>query len=69
LVSYFFSGDNWRKPLRFIAIANLSYSILTAALIVKFIDVISTVAVAYFTAEIILVVGLAIWELKVASQK
>lgn len=67
--SYLFSGEKWRKFLRIIAIANLSYCILTAALVVKLLDVISVLAIAYFLAEILLVVSLAIWELKVAYQK
>lgn len=67
--SYLFAREKWRKSLGIIAIANLSYCILTAALVVKFLDVISLLAIAYFVGEILLVVALAIWELKVASQK
>ncbi len=69
LLSYLFSGKKWRNYLRVIAIANLSYCVLTAGLMVKFLDDISMLAIAYFVGEILLVVSLAIWELKVASQK
>jgi hypothetical protein len=66
---YMYSGENWKKFLRVIAIANLSYCFLTAALLIKFLHAISVLAVAYFVSEIVLVIGLAIWELKVAAQK
>jgi hypothetical protein len=69
LSCYAFSGSKWRIFLGVIAIANLSYCVLTGWLIFAYLQDVSVQAMTYFIAEILLVVCLSIWELKVASQK
>lgn len=69
LSSYLLSKANWHKFLRIIAVANLSYCVLTGSLIYRFSESVSALAIVYFSVEIMLVVSLAIWELKVAYQK
>jgi hypothetical protein len=59
---------NWRPFLRGIALANLSYCLLTAGLVIYHYPSLSGWGVAYFVGEIALVVGLALAEWGRAAQ-
>lgn len=67
--SYFISGYKWRNFLRIIAHANFSYCVLTGWLIFVSLQESSVLAKTYFTLEMMLVLTLSVWELKVAAQK
>jgi hypothetical protein len=54
---------NWRRFLRIIAIANLSYCVLTLILIFVYRFEVTALGVAYFVGEIVIVGALAIYEL------
>lgn len=57
---------NWRPYLRLIATVNLLYCCLTAVLVFLYQDV-TALGIAYFVAEIIIVVSLAIYEWRTAQ--
>jgi hypothetical protein len=59
--------SNWKAWLKAISILNLLYCILTAIMVVYNWDQIKTLGVTYFTIEIILIIGFAIFEWKTAS--
>ncbi|AQG79762.1 hypothetical protein [Spirosoma montaniterrae] len=58
--------QSWKPYLRLIAIANLLYCGLTAGLMIYFYQRLTVWGLAYFVAEIIVVAGLALVELKTA---
>lgn len=68
LTCYFTEPPNWPRLLRAIAIANLAYCIITLILVVMFRSVVTALGFAYFTAEIIVVSTLAIYELIIAHR-
>jgi len=68
LSSYFFSGSKWRGFLKVIAIANLLFCVVSAFLVIKCLDSLTTMGVLYFVGEILIVSGLAIYELKVSRK-
>lgn len=57
----------WPPFLRAISFGNASYCVLTAVLMFVFFDSLTTLGVAYFTAEIALIVVLVYIELRVAA--
>ncbi len=59
--------SRWQRFLMIIAIANLQYCILTAGLVIFMYSKLTNLGVIYFVIEIIIVVLLAVFELKVAS--
>lgn len=66
---YFFIEKHWRAFLKSIAIANLLYCCLTSVLIILYYDSLTVLGIAYFIAEIIVVVTLAIFEIAVTVSK
>lgn len=54
--------------LRGIAIANMLYCCVTAGLVIAYLDALTIWGIGYFVIEIVLVVGLAIFELKTAAK-
>lgn len=60
--------QNWRPFLRLIAIANLLYCALTFTWILSLREGVTGLGFTYFILEIIIVVTLAIIELRVAAQ-
>ncbi len=66
LSNYIFFGKNWRTFLRIIAIVNILYCCITMYL-VFFQHQLTTLGVIYFLGEVIIIVALAIFELKVAN--
>lgn len=63
LTCYFKLRDHWQPFLRAIAIGNLSYCVLTVFLLVVFGHEITVFGVAYFLAEILIILLLAASEL------
>lgn len=64
----------WRKPkkwqplLKGIAMANLIYCCLTFGLLIAFFDGLTTIGIGYFVFEIIIIVALSAYELKIATK-
>jgi flagellar biosynthesis protein FlhB len=67
-VCFWVLTKNWKPYLRLIAIANLLYCALTAGLVVYAYRVLTIWGFLYFVGEIIVVIGLALVELKTASE-
>ena len=61
--------ENWKPYMKIIAVANLMYVCLTAGLIVYLYQKLTILGLTYFVLEIIVVIILAILELKTASEK
>ncbi|MGB0929704.1 MAG: hypothetical protein ACPGVB_02940 [Chitinophagales bacterium] len=66
-VCYFGVGEGWRLFLRAIAIINISYCCLTAVLLFYHYQSITNLGFVYFLIEMVIVIGIAIVELKIAS--
>ncbi len=69
LISYFRVEENWRPYLKGIAIANLFYCVLSIGLLVIHFSKLTALGVAYFVVEILIVVVIAWYELKVTNSK
>src|SRR5688572_684170 len=67
-ISYFFLRKNHVAYLKFIAFANLMYCCLTLGLTVYFYKQLTALGLIYFTGEILVIVALAMIELRVASK-
>ena len=66
-VCYLRLKENWRPYLKAIAIANLSYCVLSLGCVVYYYELMSALGVLYFVLEVIIVIPLVGLELKVAS--
>jgi len=69
LCCYFFLDQNWRPYLKFIAFANLIYCCLTITLVICFYASITTLGLIYFSAELLVIVGLVTIEFMTASHR
>lgn len=58
---------NWQPFLKAIAIANISYCLVTAGLVLMNQGQLGLFDLIYFFGEVLVVVGLAVFELKMAS--
>lgn len=67
LSTYFRNVDNWRPYMKIIALANLFHCVLTAIFLIYYNASITGIGLLYFVVEIIIVVTLAVYELKTAS--
>jgi hypothetical protein len=68
LTCFLLKIKNWQPFLRFIAILNLLYCCLTAVLVIQLNSKLTVLGILYFVIEIIIVVVLAIIELKYAAK-
>jgi len=68
LICYFKVKENWRPYLKGIAIANLHYCVLSVGLLIYHFPKLTGLGVAYFIGEILIVIGLAWYEVKVVSK-
>lgn len=59
--------EHWRLPMRLIGSANLLYCCLTVGLVIYFRQALSSLGFSYFAGELVVVVALAIVELKSTS--
>ena len=64
---FFFLKENWTRFIRTISIANLLYCILTMGLVIVNYSILTTLGIAYFLVEIIIICGLVYIELNVAN--
>jgi hypothetical protein len=64
---FFLLKDNWTPFLRAISIANLIYCMLTMALLYIYFQELTTLGLAYFTIEILIILALVYVEWSVAS--
>ena len=64
LSCYYFSPKDWRKYMRGIAIANLIYCCLTGCMVLLFSDLLTTWGYVYFLLEILIIIALARFELR-----
>ena len=67
LSSHFLKSANHWRNLRNIAIANLSFCLLSALLVTLYWSELSSLGLAYFVGEIVLVVILSMYELRLAK--
>lgn len=65
---YFFAKQNHRFYLSIIAVANLFYCCLTVWLVFTYIEELTTLGHLYFIGEMLVIVTLAIVELKISRQ-
>lgn len=61
------SQENWRPRMKLVAVFNLMYCCLTAGLVIYLYQKLTIWGIIYFVVEKIIVVPLAILELKIAS--
>lgn len=61
--------SNWRTPLRIIAVANLCYCCLTIAMVITWFDQLTLPGLLYFSAEVLVILFLSVFELHLAAQK
>ncbi len=64
---YFVQPDYWKPYLRIIAISNFLYCIGIMALLYTYYNALTPIGVAYFSAEMLIIIFLACLELKVAN--
>jgi hypothetical protein len=57
---------NWRPFFKVIALANLSYCLLTFSFLLYHQAHVTTIGLIYFLVEIVIIFGLALFEFKVA---
>jgi hypothetical protein len=62
-------AHRWKFWLRGIAIANLFFCVITLGLIIYFYETLTTVGLLYFIGEIVVIIGIAVFELKTASNQ
>jgi len=67
MTCYWRKPKNWRPFLKIIAIANLLHCCLTIGLVMEHFPNITVWGLFYFSGEVIVVVALAIYELRTAS--
>ena len=68
LVAFWLVKARWAFYLRIIALANILYCTATLSLVIRFQELLTGLGVSYFLIELLVVIGLALVELK-ASQK
>lgn len=61
--------ENWRPYLRGIAVVNLLYCCLTAALVIYFRQELTTWGLLYFLQEMVVIITLVVIEFRVAFRK
>lgn len=66
-VNYWRMRENWKPYMRVIAGANLLYCYLTVGLVIYYYQRLTRLGLTYFLLEIVIIIGLAIMELKSVS--
>ena len=69
LISYAVDNANHRVLLRIIAFANLGYTLISGGLVYQHIVQLKVLGLVYFASEIIILIVLVRFELKLSSQK
>jgi ABC-type long-subunit fatty acid transport system fused permease/ATPase subunit len=65
---FIFLKENWTPFIRAIGISNLLYCVLTMGLILVYYPILTSIGIAYFLVEIIIICGLIYIEFKVATE-
>ncbi len=65
---YRINSERWRPYLKVIAIINLLYCFLTLNLVVYFYSSLTVLGLVYFVGEIVIILALAVIELKTAAR-
>ncbi len=65
---YFQKPRNWRLFLKGIAFTNIGYCGLTLALVCTYYPELTAWGITYFVLEMVVIVGIAVWELKKTKQ-
>lgn len=68
LTCFLIRPSNWPTFLQIIAVANLSYCVLTLILLFVYRFEVTALGVAYFVGEIVIVAGMTIYELITVRQ-
>ena len=68
-ICFLFTRKQWPRFITIIAFANFLYCLLTAAVLVVYHSTITILGVIYFVVEILIIAGLATFELKMARPK
>jgi hypothetical protein len=66
---YFLVKQNWKSFLKIICSANILYCILTLSIVLYNYETISIYGIAYFLAEIAVIIGLVYFEMKFIKSK
>ena len=67
MACYLFVGQNWRRFLKIIAVANLVYVVITLGLLFWLYAYLTPLGLLYFISECFVIVALSYLELKAAS--
>lgn len=65
---YFRAAKTWKISLKIIALANLMYGCITAVLVIYLYQQLTALGIAYFGTELLIIIGLAIVELKTSAR-
>lgn len=68
-ICYLKIRSNWRLFLRIIAIANFMYCAITIGIVFYLHSVVNNLGILYFSGEAVVIIVLALFELKVAAKK
>ncbi len=66
---YFLVKQNWKPFLKIICTANILYCILTFGILIYNYESVSIFGIIYFLAEIVVITGLVILEMKIIKSK
>ena len=68
-LSYKFGKKNWKLLLKIIALANLLYCCLTFYVTLTNLTTLKNLGITYFVVEILIIIILAMFELKIANKR
>jgi ABC-type Fe3+-siderophore transport system permease subunit len=63
----YFAAEKWRPFLKFIAIANVTYCLVTSILLITNYKQLTVLGLVYFLAEILIILTLAIYEWRLSD--
>ncbi len=66
---YFLVNQNWKSLLKIICTANILYCILTLGILICNYESVSIFGIIYFIAEILIIIGLVVLEMKIIKSK
>lgn len=67
-VCYFMSPKNWKRHLKRISVINILYCLLTIYLLNEYSNQITTLGFLYFTGEILIVLFLSFYEIRISNK-
>lgn len=68
ITCYLMHPKNWKRYLAIIAVANFAYSIYTVYQVIRYRDELTMLGYVYFIVEIIIILALSLYELKLATK-